>query len=607
MDIPIGSYMPRLEPDTTTRLIAADPDMARHIRTPWLTAYLSDFLGQPLQTSRTVLSGAGRAILPDWVNARPLAIIGKSGGGKSRLAEHILTQRLRSGGSAVVLDPKGETVSDLLSLAPSFGLNSSDITVIDPSHPDMLPGWNPFLLDLEPQHMAGDLASVVEGLTVGPAPRMRDLLENAAYLMAAHRLSFYDLVMCLLKEDVLKGVLRLPAPKDAGAAYHQVLTYFTAEFGALGRERAQVVAPVLNKIRELVKSDSLLVMLSARENTLDLEEFFHRPRLLLVFLDRANLGDQAARLLGALLISSLYRTALRLGGRGSVRCTLFIDEIPIIERLVGSTLVQIFTTGRSLKLVVFAALQFIAGISHELRDAMFGNIAALMTFALSFEDARLVATALSAGRSGAIERVEVKSKPDRATGEVERALWSHAIFDANGRALRINEAGWREVSLHRDGRAQLGCLRTIAAASGSTRLYVKAPDTGAPVEIRQYVSALSAEEFWLTGPRLQLVVTFPRPQISGVVKTSDADLIRRYTGLIQELPVQHCILRLAGEQPRVVKVADVHIPPPEEPPASSTGALRERVRELLAWRDDQTKRRCQGYAVQETEDDGSIK
>jgi hypothetical protein len=585
--IQIGKFATILEPNRGVRVYCADDSLARHVGRPWFRAFAAQKLGQPLSGEAPLPGGA--AVVDDWILARPCVIAGKSGYGKSRLGDLLLAEQVRGrtsavgGTSAVLIDPKGETARNLLARLGELGLDRRKVSAIDHSRPAELPGWNPFLCEgLRVEQLVGDLTAIVEMLVSGPAPRMLDLFRNACALAAHHRLSPYDLVQSLVREDVMARILALPPPAGAGAAFREAVNYFRHEVAGWAKsEKSVAYSTLLNKLRELVRNDTLLLLLSARRNTLDLASFFREQRVLLVSADRSRIGDEAARLLASLVTLVLYRSAMR--GAGTKPCVLFIDELALGERMMGDLLVQVATTARSGGIRLLVALQHFDGISGRLRSALLGNASALFCFAQGYDDARAVAAAITAGRSGRLERVEVRASGGR---DAEPARWRHPVEDPQGRPLRLSGEAWADLSAEQGrSRPAIPLLYRLARECGIGRLYVTAPDGGQPFEIQDYVAGLHPAEYRLEGPRLSLSVFFPMPSLTGVERSSESDEVRRYARLIQDLPVQHCLMRLPGAEPRVVRIADVPSPNAEqlaeEPPVSAA----TQVGELLSWRE----------------------
>jgi hypothetical protein len=100
----------------------------------------------------------------------------------------------------------------------------------------------------------------------------------------------------------------------------------------------------------------------------------------------------------------------------------------------------------------------------------------------------------------------------------------------------------------------------LAVQSGTARLYVRRPDLpDQTVELSAYVANLYPGDYRVRGPQLVLDVLLPRPKFIGAERASEADTAKAYARLIQDLPRQHCVLRITGETPRVVRVGDVDV------------------------------------------------
>jgi hypothetical protein len=159
-------------------------------------------------------------------------------------------------------------------------------------------------------------------------------------------------------------------------------------------------------------------------------------------------------------------------------------------------------------------------------------------------------------------------------------------------------------------------LQALTRGSGLSRLYVHAADSNEPVEIREYVAGLPETGYWVEGPRLHLVVSFPRPRFTGVKQWTAAEATRHWTGVLQNLPVRHAVLRLAGGEPGVIRVASVLTPTVnsrqrEQFLAKSIAANCQPAAEInatLEYRQQQVERLAAGGSIQSQEegDDGSL-
>lgn len=233
MSVYLGKTVPSLEPRTATRLGAADPRVLLLDRAPWLLAHLEEQLGAKIIDPSPGLPES--VTLKDWHLQRPGAILGKSGGGKTRVSVGILCDQFKADATSVCLqDFKGEMVEIAGPALLAAGLRPYNLHVIGGATTGRLARYNPFLNpDVSLVQLAGDLLPIIERLTSGPAPRMRDLAANLIVLHAAHGLSFYEIVRSLQRPEYLNALAELPAPPRGGAAYREAVEYVRSELSGL--------------------------------------------------------------------------------------------------------------------------------------------------------------------------------------------------------------------------------------------------------------------------------------------------------------------------------------------------------------------------------------
>lgn len=598
-------------------VVCHDPRLLPHIRTPWFRAYVQRELGT--RVAEPTKRPESRAVAVDGPSlARHALICGGTGSGKSRLIEHMVTEQIRRGCSALVLDPKAETMEHLLGHVQAAGVQPAAVTILSPRIKDAVPGWNPFATDIPITQAAGDFVAMLERSTTSWGPRMQDLLTNAIIVVGAHKLSLYELARLLLRDDYREGLLREHPHTDSALAYAEARTYFLEEFGVWGRsEKANAVGPVMNKLREILRSPFLSPLLCARRNTLDLRRLWHQQHIVLVHLDRTALGDEGARLLAGMLTNLLFRTALRV--RGPVPVVLAMDELATVEHFVGNGLAEIVTVARSQGLRLLVACQHLAQLSEGLRSALLANACVQAFFRLGHADARLVAASLATGTQARVLRVMAQpEREDRYSGSLPLAEWRHPILDPQGRPLRLSEKVWQSsrpgASFRQDVVSE---LRGMAVRSKVGRLYVRAADGGAPTELGRYTAGVEPALLAVEGPApLSLLVRFPRPQLTGAVRTSETQATAEWTRTLQDLPVQHAVLRISGSAPRVTRIVDV-------PLASRLAGSRAYIAHAvlangmsagetlaaLRWRVREVERIASGRtgALGEEIDDGSIR
>ena len=629
--IHVGRYVP--DPDAAAgglRFLCDAPELQAHADRPWLRAWAAERLDIPPAAVGGDDCPVGPARVGMDLLARHACVCGATGSGKTRLALHLLAEQIKAGCSVVMLDPKAETVRHLMQLAFAAGMDPGQVTVLSPFLAGAgAPGWNPLdarASGVPPAQAAADVVSVLERSTSSWGPRMADLLTNALILVASHGLSLFELARFLQREDYRAALLARPLPRPAGdadpiddvafgndVAFEEARDYFTQEFAAWSRsERAAAVAPVLNKFRELLRSPFLRSLLCARRTTLHLGSLWHRQGLVLVHLDSASLGDEGARLLGGLMAHQLLRTAMR--ADGPVPVVLALDEMGVSEEFVGGAAARILAIARSRGLRLLVACQHLAQLSESLRSALLANTAVQAFFRLGYADARLAASALSAGTGERVSRVAVDVAKRDAEGEPEAwATVRHVVRDGRGEPVSLSPAAaqafWH-LARKGDGATQVAGLLRLARVSGVGRLYVHAADTKAPVELCRYLKGLPPEDYCLegvgagrTGP-LVLVVAFPRPRLSVVSRETETERERQWVRSLTEMPVRRAALRLAAGRAGVVEVVDVADPSPApgferflSAAVAGGGQSAREIAEAQQWRRDQMERIAGGTAV----------
>jgi hypothetical protein len=135
------------------------------------------------------------------------------------------------------------------------------------------------------------------------------------------------------------------------------------------------------------------------------------------------------------------------------------------------------------------------------------------------------------------------------------------------------------------------------------------------VELGQYVRGLPVGAYRVDGPSLTLVVTFPRPRLTGVERSNESETARAWTGCLQSLPVQHAVLRIDGGEGSVVRVVDVPAQQVEQArierfvsaSVMANGQTESEIDAVIRWRQEQVERLATGRGGRREEvDDGSL-
>ncbi|MGI9003015.1 MAG: type IV secretory system conjugative DNA transfer family protein [Pseudonocardia sp.] len=366
--------------------------------------------------------------LPVKASLSHLHVIGPTGSGKSTLLANLILADAAAGRSVVVIEPKGDLVTDVLRRLPPE--RHGDVVVIEPGDGQHVVGFNPLAGPPDQAERRADelLALFRELFGSAIGPRSADVLLHA--LITAARLpdgTLTDLPILLTNPGFRRHVL-------ATVSDPLVLAPFWAGFEAYSdSERAHVVAPLLNKLRVFTTRAAIRRMLGQPTPRFSLDEVFARPRVVLINLNRGLLGPETARLLGSLLLAQLWRAIQR---RASVSQRQRSPVLVVVDEWQDYTASldfgDVLSTSRGLGVGWTLAHQHLGQLGAGLQAAVLANARSRLAFRPAQKDAVALSAVLGAGvtpdaleRLAAyqgVARVLVAGTPSAAFGVVTEPL-----------------------------------------------------------------------------------------------------------------------------------------------------------------------------------------
>lgn len=164
------------------------------------------------------------------------------------------------------------------------------------------------------------------------------------------------------------------------------------------RQQAQEIGSLQNKVAALADALPLRLVLGQKTSTINLRKIIDRGTVMVC--DLSGMGDEPARLLGALLVSSFAQAA---EARSDIieaerrDYTLYIDEF---QNFASLGFAKVLSEARKWHLSIVLCHQFLGQISERgLHEAVLGNCGTLVSFRIGAEDAPRIARALDAPES----------------------------------------------------------------------------------------------------------------------------------------------------------------------------------------------------------------
>ena len=209
-----------------------------------------------------------------------------------------------AGRGAVVVDPKGDLVEDLLARIPD-GLEQR-VDLLDPLDPAP-PGLNVLEgedADLVTDQLVGIFRRVYEQFW---GPRTDDIL-RAAPADAARDGPGATLADVRASSPTTRWREQLSAELDDPVGLEPFWEWY--ERLSAKPMRAQATGPVLNKLRAFLLRRPVRAIVGQPRSSVDVARVLDQGRLLLVRVPKGTLGEDTSRLLGSFVVARVWQAAL---------------------------------------------------------------------------------------------------------------------------------------------------------------------------------------------------------------------------------------------------------------------------------------------------------
>ncbi len=320
-------------------------------------------------------------------------ILGATGSGKSTLLANMILDDAQAGRGLAVIDPKGDLVNDLLARLPAG--TADRVVLIDPDDAAAPPCLN--ILDGDDPDLATDqLVGIVRRIWADSwGPRSEDLLRAACLTLldtpgstsvTAGAPTLRDIVTLLTD-----GVYR---QRVTAGMTDPILAGFWSWYGALSDAgRAQIIGPIMNKLRALLLRKFATKVLAAGPSTVDLTGILDRGGILLVRVPKGAVGEDACQIIGSIVLAKIWQAVLQRAARLPQQrpdASTYLDECQNFLNVTGS-IEDLLAEARGYRLSLILAHQNLAQLPRDLADALATNARSKILFTCSPGDARALA------------------------------------------------------------------------------------------------------------------------------------------------------------------------------------------------------------------------
>ncbi len=323
---------------------------------------------------------------------RHLHVLGPTGVGKSTLLAQMVVEDMEQGRGVILLDPKGDLVSTILERVPVH--RRDDVIVLDPADTSRPVGLNPLRSTdaVSAEVVVENLVGMFKSLySYSWGPRLDDILRAALLTLAGAEGTTLCEVPLILTNPAYRR--RLVGRLDDPVGLESFWGWYE---GLSDAERQTAVGPVLNKVRAFTMRPTVRAIIGQSQPELSMRQVLADGKILLCSLASGLLGEEAASLLGALIVAELWHaTTARSGVAPTSRRPVmaYLDEWHHFVHL-PTPMASVLAEARGLGLGMTLAHQHLDQLSAEAKHAVLANARSRVLFQLSASDARVMAREL---------------------------------------------------------------------------------------------------------------------------------------------------------------------------------------------------------------------
>jgi DNA helicase HerA-like ATPase len=334
----------------------------------------------------TTASGSG-VIFSREERERHVYIVGKSGSGKSTFLFNLAMGDIYAGDGVAVIDPHGDLAADIIDAIPRSRIN--DVCYLDAGETEYPVGFNP-ATRIAPQRRALAASGIVAAFkhlwSDSWGPRLEHFLfHGISALISREHATLLDLPRLYTDDGFRDRIIAKVSDPGTQRFWHEEYPSYTKT------QRAEAAAPILNKAGQFTASPHLRLILGQVAPRLDLAFTMNNRRILIANLAKGTIGEQAANLLGSLLVSHMQLVAMERGVLPPEQRVPFFVHVDEFQTFSSEAFVSLLSEARKFATHFCLANQYTDQLSPAVRAAVLGNAGTLVVFRVGSRDAELLA------------------------------------------------------------------------------------------------------------------------------------------------------------------------------------------------------------------------
>src|SRR5258708_7366179 len=232
---------------------------------------------------------------------RHMYVVGSTGMGKTEFLKNLAIQDIEEGRGLAYLDPHGDAAEDLLHHVPASRIK--DVIYLDPGDLQFPLAFNVLeKVNYEYRHLvASGILGVFKKLWVDAwSGRMEYILNNTILaLLETNDATLLSINRMLADKNFRKDVVAQIKDPIVRAFWVDEFAKYADKFAT------EATAAIQNKVGQFGSNNLIRNIIGQVESKFDVRQIMDQGKILIVNLSRGKIGEDASRLLGALLVTKV--------------------------------------------------------------------------------------------------------------------------------------------------------------------------------------------------------------------------------------------------------------------------------------------------------------
>jgi len=318
--------------------------------------------------------------------------IGPTGYGKSQLMLHVALQDAEKDHGLCIVNPKGDMIDEFIAKLPEDRLD--DVVYINPARepvtpinvlePQVTEEMNQAQMENQKEIIVSDLIDLFKRQSEQWGDQFGRVLET---LLRAHldlnikhgeSNTLVDVFRCVIQEEPLTELI----DKTEDQVIREQLVRVKEDMTSYELE------PLQRRLNDFVMNTTIRKVIGAEESGVNFREAVDNGKIILVDIQKGEVGDTISELVGSIVITKVWAAAqsrITQPEEERVPFFLYVDELQNFAG-EGSNFTKILSEAREYKLGCWLATQYLDQLSSEMRRAVTNNCRTKVVFNPSGSD-----------------------------------------------------------------------------------------------------------------------------------------------------------------------------------------------------------------------------